>query len=67
MTIAEAEAMLETVRRYAGVRDAKAAHAAEDRLWHEVLAAIAGGGRDARLLAKIAMATKAIHFDRWCA
>ena len=54
-------------RKVAMAGDPEAAHAAEDALWADVLAAIAGGHSNASLLAKEALKTSAIEFARWCA
>jgi hypothetical protein len=59
-------------RRVAKIRqlahDSETAHASEDKLWVDVLRAIAAGDADnPQSLAKEALQTEAIKFDRWFA
>jgi hypothetical protein len=59
-------------RRVAAIReiagDDEAAHSAEDRLWSDVLESIAHGDcDDPQACAELALKTKALDFQRWCA
>jgi hypothetical protein len=70
LTLADAKARVEEILLVAG--DAEKAHALEDDLRGDALAAIAapGGGltaRQMRALARVALATKRIDFSRHCA
>jgi hypothetical protein len=66
MTIDQVKAAVEGVRVLAEVEDDDAsAHAAEDQLHHQVLAAIAAGSSDASGLATEALRTLQIAFRRW--
>lgn len=47
--------------------DDEYAHSAEDALWEVVLEAIAERCEDPHLLAREALKTRAIKFQRWCA
>lgn len=47
-------------------RDAESAHAAEDRLWADVLEAVADGAADGANLAREALTTRDLMFARWC-
>ncbi|MGW5877847.1 hypothetical protein ACWFMI_15025 [Nocardiopsis terrae] len=47
--------------------DEDAAHAAEDLIWQDTLAAIAAGAHKPRQLAKEALATALLDFPRYCA
>lgn len=47
--------------------DYEAAHSMEDRLWAEVLSAIADGADGAPELARAALKSQNIDFGRWCA
>jgi len=47
--------------------DDEAAHGAEDDLYEAVLQAIANGAENPAQLATIALGTKSINFNRWCA
>lgn len=49
------------------VDDAETAHIEEDRLYREVLAAIANGAPDAQALADKALETQWVEFVRWYA
>lgn len=56
------------VKAIAAMRhDDEGAHAAEDELHRDVLAAIAAGAAKPEVLAREAMATRNIDFARWCA
>lgn len=57
----------ELIRRYADAGDSEAAHTEEDRLYREVLQAIAAGTTKARILAAYAIDTQKIAFSRWSA
>lgn len=61
----------EAKKRVAYIRDVmgdyEAAHAAEDDLRAEVLAAIASGSPHAAELARIALETEQMDFPRYCA
>lgn len=56
--------------RVAGIRDNthddESAHASEDELHQDVLAAIADGADNPAALAREALATRGIDFARWC-
>ncbi len=45
--------------------DNESAHAAEDKLWQSVLSAIAKGHPRAKELARAALRSTKIEFDRW--
>lgn len=55
-------AMIESIKD-----DDESAHAAEDRLYKDVLCAIAEGCRNPSLLAATALVATDIEFARWCA
>ncbi len=64
----EVEARVRAIRDAAG--DDECAHAMEDALYADVLAAIASGDVEADDVAEIAgavFATRDIQFERWCA
>ena len=65
MTLAEVVAAVERIRtqRY----DSEAMHSAEDGLHQVVLQAIADGATNAQELAREALKTLGIEFERWCA
>ncbi len=69
MTIEEAIERVAEIRRIAG--DDESAHSMEDELRRAVLDTIANGPRlthdEIRELAKVALSTGAIDFERWCA
>jgi hypothetical protein len=66
VTVDEVEAEVARIRAMAA--DDEAAHSAEDDLWHRVLETIASGQGDTPWrLAKAALKTKEIEFQRWCA
>ena len=56
---------VEKIRQMAG--DDEMAHGEEDRLWGDVLMAIANGAPKAKKLAQEALKTLDIEFYRWCA
>jgi hypothetical protein len=61
-------ARVDAIRAVSG--DPERAHAEEDRLWREVLEAIATDcfyGLSPRNLARLALKTTTIDFERWCA
>ena len=47
--------------------DDERAHQLRDDLWCDVLASIAEGAGDARLLASVVLESEDIDFSRWCA
>lgn len=47
--------------------DDESAHSAEEDLWEKVLFATAEGHPDASQMALVALRTKEIAFQRWCA
>lgn len=65
MTIAEIKRRIAHIKsiRY----DDESAHAAEDHLRADVLRAIADGAANAAAMAKLALTTDRISFERWCA
>lgn len=63
--LASIRARVEEVRNYAAAGDHEAAHATEDRLHEAVLREIAGGHRRPAGLARAALKTRKIAFDRW--
>jgi hypothetical protein len=65
VTTEEVALRVESVRRRAG--DDEAAHSDEDRLWEDVLRAIAAGTENPAALASAALKTQDIDFNRWCA
>lgn len=71
ITLAEAQAAVQQIRDIAS--DDEAAHGHEDQLREQVLRAIAqlpltaAGMKHARELARVALQTSDIEFDRWCA
>lgn len=71
MDPAEARHRVQEIRRLAGPDEAscddQAAHAAQDRLYRDVLRAIADGCALPRELAQAALETERIDFARWYA
>ena len=67
MTPTEAKLRAEFVANLAMEGDYENAHAAEDHLRRDVLAAIANGSEHAQELARIALATTLVAFPRWYA
>jgi len=66
MTVKDIESRIEQIK--ACGRDYEAAHAAEDRLYVELLGAIAEGKcRNPKACAKAALATQKMDFPRYCA
>ncbi|GAA0972808.1 hypothetical protein Q7689_00470 [Nocardiopsis tropica] len=47
--------------------DDEVAHSEEDDLYADVLQAIADGADSPAALARVALGTKSINFNRWCA
>lgn len=70
MGLEDFEAWIVEIKRFAEAGDFEAAHASEDALRLRVLRDIAGGrlrGARARELARLAVMTEAIDFERRCA
>lgn len=66
MTTDEIRSRVEKIRDMAD--DDESAHCAEDRLWQEVLEAIANGtATDPAACAEVALETRDIDFSRWYA
>jgi hypothetical protein len=68
MKRADIEQLLQTLREH--TTDNEWAHSLEDSLREQALGAIASGevtGDEARELARLALSTSAIEFDRWYA
>jgi hypothetical protein len=68
LTVQMIREQVKAIRAFA--RDHEAAHGMEDILYCDVLRTIAGGtvmGDEACQLAKAALATRRIKFERWCA
>ena len=57
----------ELAEEYTRKGDNEEAHCREDGLWVDVLTAIAAGAPDAAELAKAALETDALTFERWYA
>jgi hypothetical protein len=64
MTVADIEERLELIRHYSSF-DADTAHFREDDLWEDVLTAIAEGAANAQELARKALESRSIPFERW--
>jgi hypothetical protein len=64
MTVEEARAKLEQVRKYAGGCDGNA-HSERDELWLDILRHLARGGGDAATLAQIGIAAYDIPMCVW--
>lgn len=64
MSVGYAEILVQEIEKI--VADDEAAHAAEDTLYEEVLKAVADGHPDSKKIAKIALRTKSLNFQRWC-
>lgn len=65
MTVAYVE---KRIRQIAAIQDDdERAHALEDKLWKQVLRAIANGASDGQALAAAAIKTKKLKFCRWYA
>lgn len=47
--------------------DDEAAHSTEDKLYVDVLTAIASGMPQARRMAEMALDARSLKFERWCA
>lgn len=62
MTVKEIQARVERIRQVA--YDCEVAHGAEDGLYQDVLLAIHHGCKDPRKLAKAALETKKLQFER---
>lgn len=68
MTSDEVKQRVEVVRNLALIEDDnEVAHAAEDKLWEDVLCAIADGVRNPIELATEALKTREISYQRWYA
>jgi len=68
MKTADAKQLLEELRAIAAEGDSEAAHSLEDHIRGAVLEAIAdGSAEDARALARVALSTADIEFERWMA
>lgn len=67
VTVEAVRARVEQIRAVSEQPDAELAHSEEDALYEEVLRAVAGGHPDAAALARAALETKKLKFDRWCA
>jgi len=65
VNVEDVRVRVERVRAMTG--DDEAAHIEEDRLWADVLRAIAAGAADPRVLARTALETEEIDFARWYA
>lgn len=65
MTIADAQAAVEAIRRLDAIHDDYSAHVFEVGLWKHVLREIAEGSADSTELARIALTTDEIDFLRW--
>lgn len=65
MTPQDVQARVARVEAMAG--DDGGAHSEEDRLYQDVLRAIAEGSPDAAALASVALRTAEVDFARWCA
>lgn len=65
MTVDDIRRELEEIEACSG--DDESAHSKEDGLWESVLCAIADGADDPRALAREALRSLDIKFDRWCA
>lgn len=65
MKVAEVKARVERVRSLA--QDFEAAHSEEDKLYADVLSAIARGAKNGQELAAAALQTEYIEFVRVCA
>jgi hypothetical protein len=59
---------VEDLRRLGGPgADHEGCHAMEDDIWRDVLRAIADGAPNPAELARAALETNGIEFERWCA
>jgi hypothetical protein len=67
LTVDEARALVAEIRRHAAEGDDEAAHSVEDDLRERALGAIYAGAPNAVELAGVALSTKRLGFDRWCA
>lgn len=65
MKIEEVRLRLDEIEHHKG--DDERAHHLRDDLWCDVLASIAEGAEDARLLADVVLGSEDIEFSRWCA
>ena len=65
MKVSDVEKRVEAIRN--GSADDKTAHADEDLLYYDVLKSIAFGAKNAQELARAALQTKKIGFERWYA
>ena len=65
MTVDEIIDRTQVIRRAS--HDPELAHGEEDQLWSDVLRAIADGAPEPAALARAALATADIAFDRWYA
>ena len=65
MKLTDIHAAVQAIRDQSG--DDEGAHAAEDELYINVLAAIAEGARNPRKLAAAALETRQLGFARWYA
>lgn len=61
----EIRARVEVLGHMARAKDHEAAHAQEDQIWGDVLAEIAGGHPYPAALAREALKTKDVDFNRW--
>ena len=67
MTVEEVAERLKIISDYARRHDHESAHAIEDDLYRDVLRAISHGAENAADLARSALATQEMTFERWCA
>lgn len=65
MNIHQIRQSIESIKEASG--DDEKQHSWEDDLWENVLRAISGGAKNPDKLAKEALKTKELDFERWCA
>lgn len=65
LTVAAVRARVEDIRASAG--DDEAAHGMEDQLFESVLRAVADGHPQSVAMAKAALRSLELDFERWCA
>lgn len=65
MTICEINKRLREIKKYANRGDRESAHIEEDRLHEDVLKAISNGSPNPAALAKAALRSKKLDFERW--
>lgn len=63
--VLEIQARVEVLGHMARAKDHEAAHAQEEGIWGDVLEAIAAGHKKPAALAREALKTKDVEFDRW--